>query len=104
MSASASAIITFNGSQQSGPGFNNAQYIGQSAPLQVTAGTRFHQLITMKNTGTSTWQVQNGFRICSQSADDNTVWGRDRFEIQQAVPPAGTTTFDLLIIAPEVSG
>jgi hypothetical protein len=38
----------------------NAQLISQNAPTQVTAGTRFHYLITMRNTGSTTWASNNG--------------------------------------------
>jgi hypothetical protein len=99
--ASTNVVVTVSAA---GGSTNNAQYMSQSAPSQVEVGQRFHHLVTLKNTGTSTWQIQNGFRVGTKNPGDNTVWGRDRYEIQQAVAPNATTTLDLLIIAPEVAG
>jgi hypothetical protein len=71
----------------------------------VTAGGRYTYNISFKNTGTSYWNIQNGYQLGTQNPSSNTTWGRDKIEIGNCVVPGSEPTppFGINIIAPAVA-
>ncbi len=86
------------------PNFN-AVYVDMSVPEQVAAGEVFPVTVTMRNTGTATWQ---GRPICLRSVNPrgNVAWGTDYILIAQgtAVKPGEEYTFRSNLRAPVETG
>lgn len=55
-----------------------AQFIGDSAPNSINAGTDFYIQNTMKNTGSTTWSSAGGYYMMSLNPTNNLIWGRNR--------------------------
>jgi Putative Ig domain len=78
-------------------------------PANMAPGATASVSVTMKNTGTSTWQPAssyppNPYRLGTQNPQDNQNWGLYRVELTQAVPPGGVYTFNFQISAPSTPG
>lgn len=83
---------------------NNAQFISQTVPNTVDTNQLFNISITFKNTGTSTWQSSDGFKIGSQNPQDNSNWGTGRIYLPNDVAPNEQVTINTNLTAPAVSG
>ncbi|WP_224242999.1 NBR1-Ig-like domain-containing protein [Hyalangium gracile] len=75
-------------------------------PSTVQKGTYFTAVVTMKNTGGSTWTDTAGYRLGSQNPQDNTTWGRGRVYLDSAdaTGPGATKTFIATFKAPTTTG
>jgi hypothetical protein len=60
----------------------------------------------MQNTGTTTWSLANGHHLGSESPRDNSTWSTNRGFMGAAVsvPPGGSHTFNLSLVAPATAG
>lgn len=83
---------------------NNAQFISQSVPPEMTAGTKYAVEVRMKNTCQSTWSPAAGYRLGSQSPQDNLRWGIGRALLGSDIPPGGEQTFKFNVTAPAAAG
>jgi hypothetical protein len=85
---------------------NNAQFISQSVPTTMTAGQTYTATVTMKNTGTRTWNSAGNYRLVSQNPMNNNIWGLNAVGISSAYPVnAGESrTFSFTIFAPTTAG
>ena len=89
-----------------------SEYISQSAPASLAAGSTATVSVTMKNCGTKTWtppgggdiNTNLGFKLGSQNPQDNTTWNLARIGVSNAVPKNQTETFDFVITAPSTAG
>lgn len=104
--------------EENTPLANNAVFVRQEVPLTMEAGKTYTISITMKNTGTSTWQsislendnsdVLNKRRyfLGTQSPQDNMIWGLKRvpLPITERVLPGQEHTFAFSITAPRSAG
>ncbi|MBZ5505569.1 MAG: hypothetical protein LAO78_08785 [Acidobacteriia bacterium] len=87
--------------------WQRAVCLGQSVPSSpVLAGHSYPVSITMKNTGITTWTSagSNPQRLGSQNPQDNTVWGRNRVDVPQLVPPGSSAVFNFTVTAPLTPG
>ena len=79
----------------------NAVFVAMSVPEKVAACEVFPVTVTMRNTGTATWQ---GWPICLRSVNPrgNVTWGTDYILIAQgtAVKPGEEYTFRSNLRAP----
>lgn len=85
---------------------NAAQYVSQSVPTLVGAGSAFVASVTMKNTGSSTWSEADLYRMISVSPLGNTTWGSSRIYITggATVPYNSNYTFTRSFTAPSTPG
>jgi len=80
---------------------NNSKFISQSAPAAVESGEVFSVSVTFENTGTSTWNSGDMYRLGTQSPQDNTIWGvGNRVELTGPVAPGEQVTFTMDLTAP----
>jgi hypothetical protein len=84
-----------------------AVFVSQNVPTTLPVGGKANVSITMRNTGTETWQnfptlpmSQFPYNLGSQSPQDNTTWGVGRVGIPATTPPGATATFNFTITAP----
>ncbi|MBX4187288.1 MAG: hypothetical protein KW802_03485 [Candidatus Doudnabacteria bacterium] len=101
-----------------GPGCsgNCAEYTSQSVPLTMTAGVPTPVTITFRNVGTTTWTCCNpasppgdidsadGYKLGSQSAQDNITWGYARVKVPNVVAPGDYAVFSFNAIPPATAG
>jgi len=89
---------------------NDADFVSQSVPATMKSGESYLVSVTMKNVGANTWTAGKGYRLGSQSPQDNLVWGLSRVELpvnvndparsRVSVPPGGQVTFSFTVKAP----
>jgi hypothetical protein len=87
--------------------WQRAVCLGQTVPSSpLVAGRLYPVSITMKNTGITTWTSagSNPQRLGSQSPQDNMIWGLNRVNVPQAVPPNTSATFNFTMTAPSTPG
>ncbi|HEX2833197.1 MAG TPA: right-handed parallel beta-helix repeat-containing protein [Thermoanaerobaculia bacterium] len=85
---------------------NNAQFISQSIPQRVSPGSTASVSVTMKNTGTTTWDYA-WYKLSAQNPYDNTVWFPDTRAYMANgtyVAPGQQVTFNFTITAPSTRG
>jgi Ig-like domain-containing protein len=83
---------------------DDATFVQASLPKKLTVAGRQTIVVTMKNTGTTTWTKAAGYRLGSQNPGDNMTWSINRVELTADVPPQGTATFTFEIVAPKAAG
>jgi hypothetical protein len=97
------------------PGFApNAQFVSQSVPSSMVAGQTYTALITLKNTGNTTWTnttgpgTPNAYSLGSQNPQDNHTWGLapypNRVPVSGSVSPGAIATFTFSVVAPATAG
>jgi hypothetical protein len=64
------------------PKINESVFISQNVPA-LTPGETISVSITMKNTGTTSWTKEGGYKLGSQGPEDNDVWGLNRVELDE---------------------
>lgn len=87
-----------------GGGVNGVDFVSQSVPYLMAAGTTYAVAVTMRNSGTSTWTDAGQFRLGAQNPRDNYTWGLHRVGLPYPVGPGGEVTFDFLVTAPSMPG
>lgn len=102
---------------------NGALIVSITAPTSIACGAQFVATVTVKNTGTTTWQAggwtasghpasaaealsgNSGFNIGSQTPQDNARWGTMRADFDgYPVMPGQTVTATIHATAPSVPG
>jgi Ig-like domain-containing protein len=87
-----------------------AQFINQSVPSTMVAGQKYRVLITIKNTGSSTWYPSsygsnNGdYKLAAVSGSSYTNWGVSPVYLTRPVAPGITETFEVEVVAPSTQG
>ena len=87
------------------PGNNQgsaAAFISQVALGQAYSGNVYSVSVTMRNTGSTTWTAAQLYRLGSQNAQDNTIWGLGRVLLPHDVAPGADVTFNFNVTAPAV--
>jgi len=75
-----------------------ADFVSQSFPATMLQGETKTVSITMKNTGTSTWNAANGYAIGPEP--DGVLFGVSHRSVTGDVPPGASATFTFDITAP----
>lgn len=85
---------------------NGAAFVEQAVPSTAEAGSTLSATVTMRNTGTTTWSLADGYYLGSAAPMDNMTWGTNRAFMDAAarVPPGETYTFALALTAPATAG
>jgi hypothetical protein len=89
----------------SAPVADSAQFLSQAGvPTQLIAGQLATVSVTMKNTGSATWD--SNYRLGSQDPQDNNTWGLGRVFLNpgETVAPGASKTFTFTITAPRAAG
>ncbi|MCI9870558.1 hypothetical protein [Arthrobacter humicola] len=79
-----------------GLSISNARFVAQSVPASIPRFSTAAVTVTMRNTGTTTWQPSEGYRLGAIGND----FGAARHELTGAVSPGQDTTFSFNIPAP----
>ena len=84
----------------------DAEFVSQNVPSKVGAGATFEVEITMRNTGSTTWDRVKEFRLGSQGPMDNKTWGTTRIYMAPGatVAPKQSSAFKAKLTAPKASG
>ncbi len=88
---------------------DNSQFVSQNVPTQMNPGETKSVTITMKNTGTTTWddigRYATEYKLGSQNPQDNKIFvSTARAGLSVPVSPGGTTAFTFTITAPITPG
>lgn len=87
------------------PALNAAEFVSQEVTSIMSPQGRQIVSLTFRNTGTSTWEPNQGYLLGSQAPQDNQNWGRHRSQpLAAAVPPGTEATFSFPITAPPTVG
>ena len=83
-----------------------AAFVAQKLPVELCAGELASGSVTMKNTGSDTWTQAKGYRLGTQSPQDNTVWGGNRVDLPANVSVASGQSFkfEFQFLAPTQPG
>ncbi|MDD4891499.1 MAG: discoidin domain-containing protein, partial [Phycisphaerae bacterium] len=73
-------------------------------PRTVAAGGVYNVLVTMRNTGSSTWTAGGDWRLGSQDPQDNLTWGVGRVQLTGDVATGEEATFLFTVTAPTSLG
>ena len=75
--------------------------IAAALPTPIAAGATAVVAVDATNTGSTTWTQGGGYRLGSQSPQDNTTWGTNRLELPFGpVDPGRTVRFGYAATAP----
>lgn len=84
---------------------NDAEFDEQDVPDTMIAGQEYAVSVSMKNAGTTSWSDEAGYRLGSQSPQDNATWGGRVFLFPgKVVEPKKKITFGFTVRAPEEPG
>ncbi|MBK6427689.1 MAG: hypothetical protein IPF82_16260 [Blastocatellia bacterium] len=81
-------------------GINQAEFVSQNAPGACPTGLPFGVMITMRNTGTTTWSAGGGYTLATSDAG----WGVNQVSLPHPVPPLEEVTFLFNLTAPATVG
>ncbi len=81
---------------------NDAEFVAQSVPTTMVAGTKYWVWIEMKNTGETTWTRDDRHKLGSQNPQGNQTWGKSRVRLPEgvSVEPTHTYRFNFHVTAP----
>ncbi|MBM4152609.1 MAG: PASTA domain-containing protein [Kiritimatiellaceae bacterium] len=85
---------------------NNAAFVSQVVPSSMVAGKTTNVTVRMKNTGTTSWTIAEGYKLGSQNVQDNSTWGFNRVNLPSGttVAPGQEYSFSFSITAPTTAG
>lgn len=87
------------------PALNAAEFVSQTVLPIMSPRGRQTVSVTFRNTGTATWEPNQGYFLGSQAPQDNQNWGRHRsLPLATTVPPGAEYTFSFPITAPPTVG
>lgn len=87
------------------PKISEAVFVSQTVP-ELTPGETIAVSITMRNTGTSTWIRDEGFKLVISGAETNDNWGKYEVELgdSEQIIPNQEKTFDFNVQVPQDEG
>ncbi len=90
----------------SSPAANLAQFVAQSVPTSMVAGSSYTVSVTMQNAGTAVWTAAGNVRLGSSNPQNNAIWGPARGYLASgdSVAQGQQKTFTLTITAPATPG
>ena len=91
------------------PLVDDAQFISQKTPQKLKIGEKAEVVVTIKNTGNTTWfkqsaQNKNPYNLGSQNPENNKTWGLNRIPLSKDIAPGEEASFSFTIIAPKKPG
>jgi len=83
----------------------NSQFVSQQVPGKMDEGQTYDVIVTMKNTGSATWNPgENRLKISTKGADNTGNWSVANVELSSPVYSGSNVTFSFKVTAPEKSG
>jgi hypothetical protein len=79
---------------------NDASFVSQSVPSTMVAGQTYNVVVTMRNTGASTWTPDGDYQLASENQSDNQRWGINRVNLNSIVLPGSDGAFSFTVTAP----
>lgn len=93
------------GAKNNAPSTDNAAYLSQSTPGIMEPGKTYDVSISMKNTGSTTWQKGNyKLRLMNQTESISKLWGISDVDLGSNIAPNESVTFSFSVKAPETPG
>jgi hypothetical protein len=86
---------------------DNAAYISQSMPGEMTTGQTYGVSVTMKNTGSNTWKTGSHSLKLISSTDAQSLlktWGISSVAVNSSVNPGDMVVFNFTLTAPGAEG
>ena len=86
---------------------NASEFVSQNVPTSVTAGQAFTVSVTMKNTGSTVWELgPTGHFLGAEGPRDNSLWGTNRVYMKagEKVLPGESYSFSGPVTAPLTPG
>ncbi len=86
---------------------NNSLITGLVAPDFAEMGSAVAAVVTMRNTGTSTWTAGSGYKlgaVRNSTPPDDPTWATTRVLLADDVPPGGQASFSIAATAPALAG
>src|SRR4051794_11620814 len=78
------------------PPTDNAKYLSQSTPGVMESGKSYDATISMKNSGSTTWQKGNyKLRLMNQTEALSKIWGLSDLDLGSSIAPGESVTFSL---------
>jgi hypothetical protein len=94
--------------------YNNSTFENQSVPAYMTAGQKYKVLVTIKNTGSSTWlpastaYPYSGYKLGVVNdytyASGTTDWGASPVLLSRPIEPGVSVTLEFEVLAPSAPG
>ncbi|WP_437925287.1 hypothetical protein WMF37_40490 [Sorangium sp. So ce291] len=82
----------------------DAQFLSQSVPASMVAGTSQTVSISMRNISAVTWTRAAQYKLGSQNPENNTSWGASRVELPHDVAPGSDVIFTFPVRVPVTVG
>lgn len=93
------------GAKSNNPPGDNASYLSQSTPGIMEPGKSYDVTISMKNTGSTTWQKGNyKLRLMNPTESMIKLWGTSDIDLGSNIAPNESVTFSFSLKAPETPG
>jgi len=83
---------------------DEAQYVSQTVPITIAAGTDFKPTIVFKNVGTATWSSAGGYFLKSRNPYNNVNWGTSTAALPASIAPGSSATFLPTFTSPATPG
>lgn len=100
-----SLAFSQGGAKNNAPSTDNAAYLSQSTPGIMAPGQTYDVSISMKNTGSTTWQKGNyKLKLMNQTESISKLWGISDVDLGSNIAPNESVTFSFSVKAPETPG
>ncbi len=73
-------------------------------PSPMTPGQSAQVTVTLSNTGSTTWDPGAGYRLGTQSPQDNAEWGSNRYALPGSLDPEQHSASTFTVTAPAAAG
>jgi hypothetical protein len=83
---------------------DDADEVSKTAPTDVIQGWSARLVVTMRNSGVSTWAPAQGIVLAPQESPDTAAWALSPVPITQDTPPGSNATFTIDVTAPAQLG
>lgn len=83
---------------------NDAQFVSQIVPTEMTAGYRYQISITIKNTGDTVWKRDQNYYLDLKTSRNNFLIKKAELSSSDSVAPEQTKTFTFDFSAPSAPG
>ena len=81
---------------------DNSQFVNQTVPSTIAAGTQNPVTVRFRNLGSTTWSADAGYALGAITPEGNQNWGTNRVALPGPVAPGQEVEFAFVINAPAV--
>lgn len=83
---------------------NVSQFVDQTVPAKVEAGSEFTATFRFRNLGTTAWASAMQHRLGSQAPQDSSTWGTGRVDLPGRTNPGQISAVSADLVAPATTG